>query len=218
MLLSLSRVRWWGEKSPAEEKITAVNYWRNCFYISIPGGDYQLTILEQILIIGYSWCDCAAFLTVLSLCVSPKNSALTDGFLQVFKEHVGNRHCSGQDHQGSALVPWQDKMLGLVPSSLVYNDTWVLCIICGQLDEFGQQFWWSLELGCHGQCSRPFLADSFHLCNLSLCSVVAFYVGAKIRAWGICCVSKLSICPRRVIWDCWCHTTCGFINISAFVG
>lgn len=54
-------------------------------------------------------------------------------------------HCSEQGHQGSALVPWQDKILVLVPSSSAYNDTWVLCIICGQLDGFGQQFWWSLN-------------------------------------------------------------------------
>lgn len=128
-------------------------------FIPIPGGDYQLTILEQILTIGYSWFHCAAFLTVLSVCVPPKNSGLTDGFLQIFQECVGNLPLfQGSDDQ---------KMLVLVPSSLVNNDTWVLCIVCGQLDGFGQQFWWCFELGCHGQgnlhqCSRPFLAEHFH--------------------------------------------------------
>lgn len=102
---------------------------------------------------GCIWCHCATFLTVLSVCVPPKNSGLTDGFLEIFKERVGNVPLFRAGSSGSALVPWQDKILVLVPSSLIYDGTWVLCIICGQLDEFGEQFSWSFELGCHGQCS-----------------------------------------------------------------
>lgn len=104
MFLSLSRISWWwGKKSRAEEKITAVSYWRNHFYIPIPGGDYQLTILEQILTMGYEWCQCAAFLTALSVCVPPKNSGLTDGFFADFQVACG-KHASVQCRVIRALL------------------------------------------------------------------------------------------------------------------
>lgn len=90
MLLSLARIRWWGEKNPTEEKITAVSWWRNCFNIPIPGGDHQLTMSEWILTVGYSWCHCTAFLTVSFVC-----SSLLD-FCWLSRIYVGHASVQGR--------------------------------------------------------------------------------------------------------------------------
>lgn len=193
MLLSLSRIRWWGEKKPTEEKVTAVSCWRNCLYIPISGGDYQLAILEQILTVGYSWCHCASFLTVSFLCVFLTRIL---AWLMDFCRFSRNMweipvFRAGSSGLCSATLTGQNPMakknyLVSVPSSLVYNDTWILCIIHGQLVELGQQFWWSFELGCHGQCSlhqcsNSFLAKNFHPCVQFLCSMVAFVFRQRSR-------------------------------------
>lgn len=69
--------------------------------------------------------------------VPPKNSSLTDEFLETFKDLCGKCHCSGQYHQSCAQVLGQDKSekpmakknsLVLVPSTLSFTtsiDSWM---------------------------------------------------------------------------------------------
>lgn len=193
MLLSLSRIRWWGEKKPNRGE-----------------GDCS-QLLEKLFVHSHSWWRlsthplrtnfnnwvqlmplCKFSDCVLSVCVPPRILVWLMDFCR-FSRNMWEMPVFRAGSSGLCLgtLAGQNPVakknyLVSVPSSLVYNDTLILCIIHGQLDELGQQFWWSFELGCHGhcslhQCSNSFLAKNFHPCVLSLCSMVAFVLGQRSR-------------------------------------
>lgn len=111
MLLSLSRIRWWGEKKPNRGE-----------------GDCS-QLLEKLFVHSHSWWRLSThplrtnfnnWVQLMPLCkfsdcpfcVCSSQEFWSDWWIFAdFQGTCGKCQCSGQDHQGSAWVLWQDKIL-----------------------------------------------------------------------------------------------------------